>query len=54
MIIGERAGADPRCFAGDTPFGHDKFDLRTAWLDGFAKGRMRSRVRSSKRLGEAW
>ena len=37
---GEVAGADQSQTAVDVPYGHDEIVLRTAWLDGFSKGRV--------------
>ena len=39
---GEEAGADLTRQAGENPYGHDVFGLRTAWFEGFSIGRARA------------
>ena len=41
-ISGEQAGAVLDHEGGENPYGHDVFDLRTAWFDGFSTGRAKA------------
>jgi len=47
---GEDAGADLARMAGENPYSHNVFDLRTAWFEGFSAGR----VRGAGSRGEAY
>ncbi|MHC9417678.1 hypothetical protein ACYZX9_03660 [Sphingomonas citri] len=39
---GEQAGSDLGHLGSENPYGHDVFQLRTAWFKGFSAGRVRS------------
>lgn len=39
---GEKAGGDLGHLGSENPYGHDVFQLRTAWFKGFSAGRVRS------------
>lgn len=39
---GEQAGSDLGHLGSENPYGHDIFQLRTAWFNGFSAGRVRS------------
>jgi len=36
---GRQMGKSAECRAGMCPYGHDQFQLRSAWMDGFSDGR---------------
>jgi len=49
---GEAAGADQTQTAADVPYGHDEIVLRTAWLDGFSKGRISTNPSASAQTAQ--
>ncbi|WP_436804364.1 hypothetical protein [Sphingomonas sp. DT-51] len=40
---GERAGADLSHQGVECPYGHENFEMRTAWFNGFSEGRVKSK-----------
>ena len=37
--MGREQGSNLKNIAGNCPFDHERFDLRTQWMDDFAAGR---------------